>query len=391
MAVLQSNLTLERGGEGTLHSRLKKRLRDELEQHFQPNQRFHSVRELTRLHGVSTTTATRTLRELVADGYLYGRQRQGMFVRPKGRRRVKPVEQVFTLSLPLPQPLDEVLLQPDSVLKDYLRGIADAGREGGAAVELQFVPFSRHMEFNRALIEREAPTGVILYGWKGPEFLPLLERAIERAIPYVVVQPERALSWEEIERLKLNYVTIDQQAGIRSATVHLADLGHRHIAYWQHPRTAPARLTGYLQGMVAAGLSVDEAGINRDFDFDVSCISALRGLIDHGVTALVTASDFIAMQVLKEAAASGIDIPDRLSVTGFDDNPVAGSQRPPLTTVAVDRYRTGREAALSLIQQYQHPNAGKRYQVSTPTKLVVRRSTTMISNSQGSHTSGGSI
>jgi DNA-binding LacI/PurR family transcriptional regulator len=65
-------------------------------------------------------------------------------------------------------------------------------------------------------------------------------------------------------------------------------------------------------------------------------------------------------------------VPDDLSVVGFDDNPVATTTRPPLTTVRQDIAQKGRTAVALLVETL----AGRAPEpVRLPTRLVVRGST----------------
>jgi DNA-binding LacI/PurR family transcriptional regulator len=54
---------------------------------------------------------------------------------------------------------------------------------------------------------------------------------------------------------------------------------------------------------------------------------------DSPPTAVVTATDHLAIGALHAAHARGIAIPDQVSVVGFDDIPFAAYTAPPLTTV----------------------------------------------------------
>lgn len=386
--LLSSNPREKQSDPRPLYIRLEELLKAEIARDFAPNQRFHSVRQLTGRHDVSTITVTRALRDLVEGGYLYSQRGKGMFVAQRqdnapysamehsSTKRQKTTGEL-TISIPLMRTFNEILKEPEGLSKDYLGGIADAAREHGAVVEFQLVPLERTTEYIGNLIENGGPDhGVILYGSTESFYSKFLDKAIYRGIPYVALQPERGLNWQQIEQRNIHYVTTNQQGGLRQATEHLLELGHRRIAYWQHNRTAFTRLAGFRQALCHAGATVDEALIECDFNFDISCVPALRQLISAGATALVTASDYIAIKVLREAKQAGIDIPGQLSVTGFDDNPVAQDLAPALTTVFVDRYETGRQVTLALLKQVNHPEkTSERYQVMTPAKLVVREST----------------
>jgi DNA-binding LacI/PurR family transcriptional regulator len=81
-------------------------------------------------------------------------------------------------------------------------------------------------------------------------------------------------------------------------------------------------------------------------------------------------TDELALGAIDELRARGIDVPGRVSVTGFDDVPEAAVSGPPLTTVRQPLRRKGEEAGRLLV----HPPAGPR-EVLLPVDLVVRDST----------------
>lgn len=343
-----------------------------------PEGRLPPERVLAEQFEMNRRTVRRALADLVAEGVLYKQARAGCFVRPErpsAVRRVRAVRRGLVISVPLSRTFEDFVQEPAGIAREYLRGIADAGREHGAVVEFQFVPPERHLNYMLDLIEQDPPHGMILYGAGDPKLAGVTERVIKRGIPYIAFQPEKRLSWSKIRKLGLNFVTTDQQDGLRLATAHLIGLGHQRIAYWEKSEDDSPRQMGFRQAMKAAGLDVDESMVEEHFDFGSSCVPALRSLIERGVTALATASDYIAMQVLREARSAGIEVPGRLSVTGYDNNPMADQISPPLTTIAVDRYETGRQMALALVQQHRHPGKSNQYQIITPARLVVRQST----------------
>src|SRR5207244_2588773 len=66
-------------------------------------------------------------------------------------------------------------------------------------------------------------------------------------------------------------------------------------------------------------------------------------------TAVVCASDLMALGVIHAAHEAGLDVPGDLSVVGFDDAPVAALTRPGLTTVRQDKEAIGRAAGDALL------------------------------------------
>jgi len=72
-------------------------------------------------------------------------------------------------------------------------------------------------------------------------------------------------------------------------------------------------------------------------------------------------------------------MPEDISVVGFDDIPLAGLIRPPLTTVRQPAYELGRVAATLLIERIAHPDAPHQPSV-LPCQLVVRASSGPVGN-----------
>ena len=89
-------------------------------------------------------------------------------------------------------------------------------------------------------------------------------------------------------------------------------------------------------------------------------------------------SDMAAIGVVTAAQASGLLVPDDLSVVGFDDVPASAWTNPPLTTVRQPIVEKGRMAARLLIQSMK----GKSVESPAPlsTSLIVRSSTAPVRN-----------
>jgi LacI family transcriptional regulator len=121
-------------------------------------------------------------------------------------------------------------------------------------------------------------------------------------------------------------------------TRYLVSLGHRRIAFIKgHPDhlALTERYRGYVEGMRHAGLPLEAElvpqGYNT-FDSGVRCAEALMQLQDRP-TAVFAANDEMAVGVMRVARQHGLEIPDDLSVAGFDDAPIATQIYPALTTV----------------------------------------------------------
>ncbi|OPG14402.1 LacI family DNA-binding transcriptional regulator [Microbispora sp. GKU 823] len=130
------------------------------------------------------------------------------------------------------------------------------------------------------------------------------------------------------------WVDVDGAAGTAAATRHLLDAGHRVIGFLGWPSGSGVgddRREGWSRTLAAAG--VDPAGLSRATsdgvaDGEKAAHDLLRS--DLGVTALVCASDSLALGALHAARSPGLawrpgsDAAERpVAVIGFDDTPVA--------------------------------------------------------------------
>ncbi len=92
-------------------------------------------------------------------------------------------------------------------------------------------------------------------------------------------------------------------------------------------------------------------------------------------TAIVGFNDMITFGVLKELRIRNIACPGEISVVGYSDVPTADLVYPPLTTVAVDHYSMGSEAARMLLDILTNPDGRRARSIQLPTELVIRDST----------------
>ena len=164
--------------------------------------------------------------------------------------------------------------------------------------------------------------------------------------------------------------------GTALAVRHLAQLGHRriaHVAGTPHTLAGRERLAGYRAGLAAAGLPYDPALVAAG-DFSLaSGEAAAAAVLAARPTAVVAASDVMAVGVTRAAAAHGLRVPDDVSVVGFDDLPLAALVEPGLTTVRQDAGRIGAATADALLARMRG-GAGRRRTV-VPVGLTVRAST----------------
>ncbi|OGO43573.1 MAG: alanine racemase, partial [Chloroflexi bacterium RBG_16_57_9] len=111
------------------------------------------------------------------------------------------------------------------------------------------------------------------------------------------------------------YVDVDGAGGVRAATGHLLNLGHRQIALLGWPEdslTGQFRIQGYLEAMKTAGLPVDPAWIARGELSAQFGEAATRQWLDapvsHRPTAIVALSDLMAVGAMNAIQERGLEV-----------------------------------------------------------------------------------
>jgi DNA-binding LacI/PurR family transcriptional regulator len=157
----------------------------------------------------------------------------------------------------------------------------------------------------------------------------------EAGIPYVTF----GRPWDDTGHHP--WVDVDGAAGTRAATEHLISRGHRRIGFlgWQNRSGGGSdRLAGWAEALAVAGLPTLEPPETAN-DPRQGRVAAAQLLDRTHPTAIVCASDVLALAASSEIAARGLTVGNQIAVTGFDDtdaSQVSGltSLAPPLVEVA---------------------------------------------------------
>jgi DNA-binding LacI/PurR family transcriptional regulator len=174
-------------------------------------------------------------------------------------------------------------------------------------------------------------------------------------------------------------VTPDSYRGEVEIVSHLIEAhGYRRIAFVAGPEgnwSAQERYRGYVDALAGHGLPLDPNLVTPPLGW-ASGQRAVALFMDErrlrpgtGFEAVAAANDTIAVGMLDEFLARGVQVPGDAAVVGFDDDPRAFFSTPPLSTVGYD---TGRHAAEILLAML----AGERVPERSlaPAGAVIRRS-----------------
>ena len=203
----------------------------------------------------------------------------------------------------------------------------------------------------------------------------VLSKLQDAAIPVVRISPKSNLS-------AAPSIGIDDYSASRQLTRHLLGLGHRRIGFMlgraDHGATEQ-RYLGFIDEMRAQQAPVDMDLVQTgNFIFSDGLVCAERMLRSPSPpTAIFASNDDMAAAAISMARKFGLDLPGQLSVTGFDDAPVATMIWPELTTVRQPVAAMARIAA-DLIIQHEPRRRGWPEKVPRHLldhELVIRNST----------------
>ncbi len=174
------------------------------------------------------------------------------------------------------------------------------------------------------------------------------------------------------------YVDVDGTAGIREATQHLINLGHRRIAIILPPENlmfAHYRRLGFEEAMSEAGLSIEQTLVKHGDLTERSGYEVGRAFLmrDDPPSAIVACNDLMALGVISAVQGLGMAVGRNVVVTGFDDVSLAAHSHPPLTTVRQPVYEIGQRICEMLIHLLQGETLEERHVILQP-QLIVRES-----------------
>jgi LacI family transcriptional regulator len=174
------------------------------------------------------------------------------------------------------------------------------------------------------------------------------------------------------------WVDEDSQSGMRLVVTHLIEQGHTRLACIAAPSDlmfAHYRLKGFTDTLEAHNLPIDaDLIIEGDLTQRAGRVAS-RQLLEmaNPPTAIVACNDLMALGAMSAAQERELVVGQDVSITGFDDIPLAEYAHPPLTTVHQPIYRIGTMVCQMLIKVIRGEELADRQIILQPS-LVVRQS-----------------
>jgi len=310
-----------------------------------------SLREIAAALGLSVTTVSRALaghgdvaaatRALVAAEA----DRRGYRPNPLASRLRRGRSEAVAVVVPA-----EPGHFSDPFFNELLVGLGEAL----SAADLELLvcaarPGAEEMKAYRRLVEGRRVDGIVLARMRVED-----ERAAwlqERGFPFVC-------HGRTASRRPVAHVDTDGEAAVAAATQRLIGLGHRHIGLINAPAIysfANHREAGWRRALAAARLDPGPALAAEPSEENGYRLAAQLLAARDAPSAIVCATDRLAVGTLAAIAAAGRRAGRDVSVIGFDDLPAASYTDPPLTTIR----NPAREMARRLVEMLREVIGGR--------------------------------
>ena len=322
---------------------------------------FPSEAQISEIFQVSRITARRALNEMVREGLLVRLKGAGNFVASPDTE-VQNRERNFCLIADLPP--NELFA--NKFYSQVFQGIYDRVNENGGNLLFSLSHQNVPDDFGLAsLIETRAISGIFVLNYTNET---LLERIQNTRIPIILVDDNRP---------GFNRVVTDNVWGAQTAVKYLIKKGHKKIGHMtcDEITSFKERLHGYQSEMRKHNLVPQQEWIKRasyhSLTNEKDAFLELMSLPEEKrPTALFTANDHIAHNVIQTAQSEGIQIPEDLSIVGFDD---AVNATPQLTTIQVHKFEMGLTSA-RLMEKLVETSLGDTECIVLTTELIERDS-----------------
>lgn len=310
---------------------------------LQRGQQVPSENEIAEQFGMSRQTVRQTFGELEKEGWLERIQGKGTFARNPERREGEQVKTIGIITTYI----------SDYIFPHIVRGAEAELRSRGYRLLLSSTDNNKEKEMESLQLMTSQPlSGLIIEPTKSAEGNPNLAYFLElqeKGIPYLMIN-------EKYRELECTCLKVDDEAGGYKAAEYLLEQGHIRIAgfFKRDDLQGVNRLKGFLGAHKAAGISASPKRVvtytteqKNTFPYQQALHMLAEG--EERPTAFVCYNDELAVLLMEAVAASGLRVPEDVSIIGFDDSSLASASGTKLTTFTHPKTMMGQEAASRLI------------------------------------------
>ncbi|MBU9712672.1 LacI family DNA-binding transcriptional regulator [Evansella tamaricis] len=258
----------------------------------------------------------------------------------------------------------------DTVSYDIFKGVYTAVEETGYELSIYFIDSLKQEQKSYVQFCRERKIGgTILQGIRTDD--SYFKEMMDTNIPCVLVD-----IGTELDNRLIGSVSIDNFSATREAALYLLNRNHRDIvvvAGTEETYVNYERFEGTRNAFQTFDLQLtDNDIIHADFSEEKAYAMTKTYLERKQPSAFLCYSDLMAYGVMRAVKEAGLQIPEDVSIIGFDDLIISDYTHPRLTTVRQDFMEIGRQSA-KLLQKLMENNETERH-VYVPHQFMDRNS-----------------
>ncbi|MEF3351953.1 LacI family DNA-binding transcriptional regulator [Paenibacillus sp. GYB006] len=273
----------------------------------------------------------------------------------------------MTQSIGIIMPDAEIAIFQNPFFLESIRGISELANEKNFTMAIVTARTDEELLDRVKMMTRaNRVDGFIVLYSKSED--PVIDYFHNEKIPYTVIgKPQQYVN-------ETTHVDNDNFQAGKDVTQYLIELGHEYIAYVgaDVSRTVhKERVRGYQRALQDSGLFTDEQYI-LDPCFTKEDLDLLFKLPNRP-TALIVGDDMYALPLQTMLSQLGFSLPEACSLVSFNNLRFTEMLNPPLTSVDIDIFTLGYQAAKSLIEKILDPKEMTKH-IIVPHRIVERAS-----------------
>jgi len=327
-----------------------------LNQKFAVGDKLPSENQLAQEYKVSRITSKRALTELENDG-LVTRQ-AGIGTTVKKNHIETPVKSEIIFVIPFAN---------NNEFGDYTSGLLQVLDENSS---YQLTTINNRLFRDLPMERIRAAKGIIYYVETLSHELPTITKLYLNNIPIVLLD-------KSFEDLPIPSVTSDNFSGGYLAAKELLDNNHRNISYLTSDinlaeASVRSRYFGYLSALKEQQIEPRILRVSLDQPDEIQHL--VDFIKDDKLSGIVAENDVLAIRVMNELRNHDIQIPQQISIVGFDNIQASKLSYPALTTIDQNFVSLGKHSAKILLKLIDEPNEPAPKRTTIPVKLIKRSS-----------------
>jgi GntR family transcriptional regulator, arabinose operon transcriptional repressor len=349
-----------------------------------PGEKIYSENELVKMFGVSRHTVRLAVGDLVHDGWLYREQGAGTFCSNKMLEQLSETHTPIQSSKTTGKNIGVITtFISDYIFPSIIKGIESYLSAQGYS--LTFACTDNDVEKEKQCLQTMLSrniNGLIVEPTRSSNYNPNINYYLEleqNNVPYLMIN-------QFYSQLMPPHIIMDDEHGGYIATEHLIKLGHEKIIglFKTDDLQGVNRMQGFIRAFREHSLPFfPEMVITYTTDdLESKLLDQLLPffMTDKKPTAIVCYNDQLALQVLNMLRSHGLNVPEDVSIVGYDDSFLAEATDVKLTSVNHPKMEMGIEAAKWIVAAVEKRGTNTHSTVYEP-ELVIRNSTAALNKS----------